>query len=260
MTPQLIDTHAHLFHEDYADRLDQVLQRAEETGIGAIICVGLDLPTSEQAVTIAETYPKVWAAVGIHPHDAEDAPPEALHNLESLATHNKVVAIGETGLDYVRNQSPPEVQRALFQGQLELARSLDLPVVVHNRRADDDLLATMQAAGHAKGVLHCFSSTPEFARIAIDFGFHISFTGTVTYGKNRNESVLKAVGLERVMVETDCPYLAPVPHRGKANEPAFVRHVAEKIAGICGTTLEEVTRTTTANAQELFRLPNGSSG
>ena len=255
---QLIDTHAHLFAEEYRDRLDDVLKRAGEAGVAAVICVGLDLPTSEQAVTIAETYPNVWAAVGVHPHDSREAPPDVLHRLEALASHEKVVAIGETGLDYVRDISPPETQRALYQGQLELARSLDLPAIVHNRRADGDLLAIIQAVGHAKGVLHCFSSTPEFARQALDFGFHLSFTGTVTYGKNRNEAVLKAVGLERVMVETDCPYLAPVPHRGKTNEPAFARHVAEKIAMICGTTLEEVARITTANARRLFDGLNGS--
>lgn len=249
---QLIDTHAHLFCDDYKGRLDEILQRAEEAGVAAVICVGLDLPTSEQAVTIAETYPGVWAAVGIHPHESQEAPPDVLQRLEELAAHDRVVAIGETGLDYVRNISPPEVQRALFQGQLELARSLELPAIVHNRQADVDTLAIVETVGHLAGVLHCFSSSPAVARIAIELGSHISFTGTVTYGKNRNEAVLKTVGLERVMVETDCPYLAPVPHRGKTNEPAFVRHVAEKIAGICGTTLEEVARITTSNARGLF--------
>ena len=240
--------------------MDEVLRRAGEAGVAAVICVGLDLPSSEASIALAEAYPNVWAAVGVHPHDAGDAPPDVLQRLETLAAHEKVVAIGETGLDYHRNLSPPEVQRSLFQGQLELARSLDLPAIVHNRQADEDLWAVMQKVGHRKGVLHCFSSTPDLARQALDFGFHISFTGTVTIpkgthsgGKNRNAAVLEAVGLERVMVETDGPYLAPVPHRGKTNEPAFVRHIAEKIAGICGTTLEEVARITTANARRLFR-------
>jgi len=233
-----------------------MLKRAGEAGVGAVICVGLDLPTSQQAITIAETYPNVWAAVGVHPHDSREAPPDVLQRLEALAAHDRVVAIGETGLDYVRDLSPREVQRSLFQGQLELARSLDLPAIVHNRRADEDLWAVMQTVGHRKGVLHCFSSPPDFARRAIDFGFHISFTGTVTFGKNDNAAVLQAVGLGHVMVETDGPYLAPVPHRGKTNEPAFVRHIAEKIAGICGTTLEEVARITTVNAEMLFARLN----
>lgn len=250
--PGLIDTHAHLFYKDYQDRLDEVLQRAREVGVESIICVGLDLPTSEQAIVLAERYPQLWAAVGIHPHDAVDAPANAMEQLEALATHEKVVAIGETGLDYYRDLSPRRVQQQLFCRHLELARSLDLPVIVHNRRADDDVWNTIQEVEHPRGVLHCYSSGPELAQKATEFGFHISFTGTVTYGRNRNTEVLQAVGLDRVMVETDCPYLAPVPHRGKTNEPAYVRFVAEKIAGIQGTTLDEVAKLTTANARALF--------
>ena len=249
---QLIDTHTHLFAEDYHDRLDEVLQRAGEAGVDTIICVGLDLPTSEAAIALAEQYPQVWATVGVHPHDAQDAPPDILKRLETLAAHDRVVAIGETGLDYYRNLSPPEVQRELFREQLELACFLGLPAVVHNRQADGDIFTTLREVGHIKGVLHCFSSVPAFARQVLDFGFHISFTGTVTFGRNDNAAVLQAVGLERVMVETDCPYLAPVPHRGKTNEPAFVRHTAEKVAEVCGVTLAEMARVTTANARRLF--------
>ena len=248
----LIDTHAHLFYKDYRERLDEVLERAAEAGVGSIICVGLDLATSGQAIALAEAHPNLWATVGIHPHEVKDTPDDYLDRLKALASHGKVVALGEMGLDYYRNLSPPELQRKVFQGQLELAQSLDLPVVVHNREADENLMAIMLAVGHTKGVVHCFSSTPGFARKVIDFGFHISFTGTVTFGKNHNAAVLEAVGLERVLVETDCPYLTPVPHRGKTNEPAFVRHTAEKIAGLCGLTLEEVARVTTANAEQLF--------
>lgn len=248
----LIDTHAHLFYKDYHDQLDEVLGRAAEAGVGQIICVGLDLATSGQAIALAEAHPNLWATVGIHPHDVKDTPVDYLDRLKALAAHDKVVALGEMGLDDYRNLSPPDVQREVFRGQLELAQSLDLPAVVHNRDADEDLMAIMQAVGHTKGVVHCFSSTPDFARQVIDIGFHISFTGTVTFGKNHNAEVLQAVGLERVMVETDCPYLTPVPHRGKTNEPAFVRHTAERIAGICGLTLEEVAEITTANAEQLF--------
>ena len=248
----LIDTHAHLFYKDYRDQLDDVLQRAEDAGVEAIICVGLDLPTSEQAIELADKYPQLWAAVGVHPHDAIDAPGDAMEQLEALASHDKVVAIGEIGLDYYRDLSPWKAQQDLFRQHLELARSLDLPVIVHNRRADDDVWKILQEMDHRKGVLHCYSSGPELAGQAIEFGFHISFTGTVTFGKNRNADVLRAVGLDRVMVETDCPYLAPVPHRGKTNEPAYVRLVAERIAEIQGATLEDVARITTANARGLF--------
>jgi len=258
MAATLIDTHAHLFYQDYQDRLDEVLNRAAEAGVGAIICVGLDVPTSEQAIALAETYPAIWATVGVHPHEAENAPADHLKRLEALASHEKVVAIGELGLDYCRNISPPDAQRGVFQGQLELARSLDLPAVVHNREADDDLIAILRKVDHRNGVVHCFSSSPAFARLVIDFGFHISFTGTVTYGKNDNAAVLREVGLDRVMVETDCPYLAPAPQRGKTNEPAFVRHTAAKIAEICGLTLDQVAAQTTATARRLFAGMNGA--
>ncbi|UCH09539.1 MAG: TatD family hydrolase [Fidelibacterota bacterium] len=257
MTPHLIDTHAHLFYKDYQDKLNEVLQRAENAGVEAIICVGLDLATSEASIALAEQYPNIWATVGVHPHDVKDAPADVLQQLENLAGHAKVVAIGETGLDYYRNLSPPEDQRRLCRAQLELARSLGLPAVVHNRNADEDLFTILEDVGHTKGVLHCFSSTLEFARQALGFGFHISFTGTVTFAKSGNAAVLEAVGLERVMVETDSPYLAPVPYRGKTNEPAYVRHVAEKVAETCGVSLGEVAAVTTANARQLFARMDG---
>lgn len=265
MAATLIDTHAHIFYKDYHDQLDAVLERAAQAGVDTIICVGLDVPTSEQAITLAETYPNpavgginVWATVGVHPHEAENAPADHLKRLEELASHEKVVAIGEMGLDYFRNISPPDVQQGVFQGQLELARSLELPAVVHNREADDDLMAILRKVGHGNGVVHCFSSPPAFAGQVIDFGFHISFTGTVTYPKSNNAAVLREVGLERVMVETDCPYLAPAPQRGKTNEPAFVRHTAAKIAEICGLTLDQVAAQTTANARRLFTRMHGA--
>ncbi len=248
----LIDTHAHLFYEQYADQMDAVLARAAEAGVGAIICVGLDLETSRAAIALAERYPNMWATVGVHPHDAKDAPPDALERLAELARHPRVVAVGETGLDYYRNLSPPEVQRDLFRGQLALAGKLNLPVVVHNREADEDVLAELRRAGHEQGVVHCFSSAPEVARQVLELGFHISFTGTVTFGKNHNEAVLQEVGLERVMVETDCPYLSPVPRRGKTNEPAYLAYTAGKIGAICGLSLDEVARRTTATALGLF--------
>ena len=253
-----IDTHAHLFYKDYHSQLDEVLERAAVAGVGSIICVGLDLATSGEAVALAEAHPNLWATVGIHPHEVKDAPADYLDRLKALAGHEKVVALGEMGLDYYRNLSPPELQRKVFQGQLELAQSLDLPAVVHNRGgADEDLMAIMEAVGHTRGVVHCFSSTPGFARQVIDFGFHISFTGTVTFGKNHNAAVLEAVGLDRVLVETDCPYLAPVPVRGKTNEPSYLPHTVSKIAEICSLPVQEVIDITSRNARAFFRLQNG---
>ena len=256
----LIDTHAHLFYKDLADQLDEVLDRAQAAGVEAVICVGLDLATSRQAVALAEKYPFIWATAGVHPHDAGEAPEGYLQQLEQLASHPRVVAIGEMGLDFYRNLSPPETQRRVFREQLELAKSVDLPVVVHNREADEALYAALTVAGHRKGVVHCFSSAVPFARQILDFGLEISFTGTVTFGKNHNASVLEAVGLEHIMVETDCPYLAPVPKRGKTNEPSYLRHTVAAIADICSTTAEAVGEITTANARRLFGLHGSDSG
>ena len=248
----LIDTHAHLFYKDYDGRLDDLFKRASDAGVGAIIVPGLDLKTSGQAVALAEQYTQVWATVGIHPHDVDKAPSDVLTQLKSLAAHEKVVAIGETGLDFYRDLSPREAQDRVFRGHLERAADLDLPVIVHNRNADDALMRLLRDVGHTTGVVHCFSSAPQFAREMLDFGFHISFTGTVTFPKSTNAAVLQAVGLDKVMVETDSPYLAPVPKRGRTNEPAYVRHVARRIAEILDMTVEQVADITTANALKLF--------
>lgn len=250
----LIDTHAHIFYKDYHGKMDDILARAESAGVGKIICVGLDIKTSQQAIALAEQHDNIWATVGIHPHDAENAPDDYIDQLRELARHPKVAAIGEMGLDYFRNYSPPELQREQFRAQLELAGELGKPAVVHNRAADADMLKILAEVGHGNGVMHCFSSGAQMARKVIEMGLHISFTGTVTYGKNNNANVLKTVGLERVMVETDCPYLAPVPKRGKTNEPSYVVHTAKRIAEICGTTLDDVAAITTANAERLFGI------
>ncbi len=250
----LIDTHAHIFYKDYHGKMDDILARAESAGVGQIICVGLDIKTSQQAIALAEEHANIWATVGVHPHDAEGAPADYIDQLRELADHPRVVAIGEMGLDYFRNYSPHELQRQQLRAQLELAAELDKPAVIHNRAADDDMLKILTEVGHGKGVMHCFSSSAHVARQVIELGLHLSFTGTVTYGKNDNAHVLKTMGLERVMVETDCPYLAPVPTRGKTNEPSFVVHTAERIAEICGATLDEVAAITTANAQRLFGI------
>ena len=256
----MIDTHAHLFYKDFAGQLDEVLDRARAAGVEAIICVGLDLASSETAIALAEKYPFIWATAGVHPHDAGEAPDGYLLQLEQLASHPRVVAIGEMGLDFYRNHSPAETQQRVFREQLELAKSLDLPVVVHNREADEALYAALTSARHSRGVVHCFSSAVPFARQILDFGLEISFTGTVTFGKNHNAAVLEAVGLGHVMVETDCPYLAPTPKRGKTNEPSYLRHTVAAIAEICGTTAEAVGEITTANARRLFGLPDSASG
>ncbi|MCH7574621.1 MAG: TatD family hydrolase [Candidatus Marinimicrobia bacterium] len=253
----MIDTHAHLFYRDFEGQLESVIQRAWDAGLSHLICVGLNLATSEQAINIAEKHDHVWATVGVHPHDAGAAPVDYLAHLERMASHEKVVAIGEMGLDFFRNLTPPERQIDVFREQLALARSLNLPAIIHSRQADDAIFETVSGIGHHNAVVHCFSSAADFARKMVDMGLHISFTGTVTFGKNHNAAALQEVGLEKVMVETDCPYLAPVPMRGKTNEPSYLPHTVSKIAEICSLPAQEVADITSRNARAFFGLQNG---
>lgn len=250
-----VDTHAHLYYDDLDSQLDGVIERAEAAGVAQIVCVGTDLATSRQSITIAETYSGVFATVGVHPHDAKDAPEGYLAELEKLASHPKVVAMGEMGLDYFRNLSPQDVQRDIFRAQLMLAAELGLPAVIHNRDADKDLLDILRKVDHKRSVLHCFSSDVGMAEEAIGIGCVLSFTGNVTFGKNHTASVLTAVSMDRIMLETDCPFVAPVPNRGKLNEPSNIPYIAKRISEIKGTTVEEVAQITTASAREFFGLP-----
>ena len=253
----MIDTHAHLFYRDFEGQLESIIQRAWDAGLSHLICVGLNLATSEQAINIAEKHDHVWATVGVHPHDAGAAPGDYLDHLERMASHEKVVAIGEMGLDFFRNLTPPERQIDVFREQLALARTLNLPAIIHSRQADDAIFETVSGVGHYNAVVHCFSSDAAFARKMVDMGLHISFTGTVTFGKNHNAAALQEAGLEKVMVETDCPYLAPVPVRGKTNEPSYLPHTVSKIAEICSLPVQEVVDITSRNARAFFGLQNG---
>ncbi len=266
----LIDTHAHLdFPQFDADR-PAVIERAGVAGVKAIVNVGADLISSRRAVALAEQYPSIYAAVGMHPHDAKKLDGATLAELRDLAQHPKVVAVGEIGLDFYRNLSPRDVQRRAFQAQLAWAARLGKPVIIHDRDAHDeimDILAGWAAGlessppaasqvGHLAGrlgVLHTFSGDLAMAGRAIDLGFYISISGPVTYKNARRlPDIVPALPLNRLLLETDCPYLAPHPHRGKRNEPAYVRLVAERIAALRGITYDELARATTANAQHLF--------
>ena len=247
----LIDTHAHIYYEDYADRIDDVIQAAYDKGVKKIISVGVDLATSEKCIKLSEKYPSVYAACGYHPHEAAKAPRGYLYELEEFYAHTKVVAVGEIGLDYHYNFSEPRDQKKVYLEQLEMASSLDLPAVVHCRKSDDDILSGIQESGHKSGVIHCFNSDLDFANSILKTGFCISFTGIITFVKDLEE-VVKTIPLDQMMVETDSPYLSPKPHRGKKNEPAYVMHVAEKIANLKEISLEEVANTTTETAYNLF--------
>ena len=248
---KLIDTHAHIYYDDYSDRMDDVIQAAADNGVEKIISVGVDLATSEECIRLAEKYPSVYATCGYHPHEAVKAPKGYLYELESFYEHPKVVAVGEIGLDYHYHFSEPRDQKKVFREQLEMANSLDLPAVVHCRESDDDILCGMQQSGHESGVIHCFTSSLDFANAILETGFCISFTGIITFVKELEE-VVKKIPLEKMMVETDSPYLSPKPHRGKKNEPAFAVHVAKKIAELKEISLNEVADTTTETAYNLF--------
>ena len=261
----LIDTHAHLdFSQFDADR-QEVITRAQEAGVEIIVNAGAGLEASQAGVALAETYPQVYAAVGVHPHEAKTLNEDVLEKLQALAQHPKVVAIGEIGLDYYRDRSPRPVQRQAFQQQLTLARELGKPIIVHDREAHKDVMNMLRRwvqsyqssviSHRPVGVMHCFSGDLAMAREVIAMRFYISIPGPVTFTNARRlPELVRALPLERLLVETDCPYLTPHPHRGKRNEPAYVRLVAEAIAQIKGIPLEQVARITTANARALFGL------
>jgi TatD DNase family protein len=252
----LIDTHAHLEMDAYDRDREAVLERAAQAGVEVIVTVGTTLPDAEKAVALARRYAPVYAAVGIHPHDVKQVDAATYDALRGLARQPKVVAIGEIGLDFFYNHSPREVQLRRFCEQMDLAAELDLPVIIHDREAHAETLAILQSfSGRLQGVLHCFSGDLAMARKCLEMGFHLSIAGPVTYRKAEQlREVALAAPLERLLVETDAPYLAPLPYRGKRNEPAYVAQTARYLAVIRGLPFEELARQTTANARQLFRF------
>jgi TatD DNase family protein len=248
----LIDSHAHLTMKQYRRDLPSVLKRARQAGVTAVITVGVDLASSEAGVALAEVSEDVFAAVGVHPHDARMLDQATLERLEELAGNAKVVAIGEIGLDFYRDLSPRHVQERAFRKQIALARKHELPIIVHDREAHRRTIEILRDERVERGVLHCFSGDVNMARQAMDLGFHISFAGPITYDGKRAGEILKHVVPDRIMVETDCPYLAPVPFRGKRNEPAYVRYVLEKVARLLGRPTDEIAYLTESNTRTLL--------
>ena len=255
----LIDSHAHIQGKEYAGESAAVIQRAGEAGVEQIIVVGGagDMSSNTAAVALAESCAGLYATVGMHPHDAKDVGEEELRDLKELAAHPKVIAVGETGLDYYYNHSPREVQRRVFAQFICLAEETGLPLVVHERDAASEALGLLRSegAGKIRGVIHCFTGDYDAARNYLDLGFYLSFTGIITF-KNAEalREVVRKVPMDRMFLETDSPYLTPVPHRGKRNEPAYVRFVAETVASVKGLNIEEVASVTTNNVRALFRI------
>ncbi|MBL4954220.1 TatD family hydrolase [Neobacillus sp. OS1-32] len=253
----LFDTHAHLNDEQYHEDLQDVIERAQNEGVTHMVVVGFDRPTIQKAMELAEAYAFIYACVGWHPVDAIDMTEEDLHWIEQLASHPKVVALGEMGLDYHWDKSPKEIQKQVFRKQIRLAKKVKLPIVIHNREATADIIEILKQEGAEEvgGIMHCFSSSPEVAKECIKMNFYISLGGPVTFkNAKKPKEVAAEVPLDRLLIETDCPYLAPHPYRGKRNEPGYVRLVAAQIAEIKGLTLEEVAAATTRNAKKLFAI------
>lgn len=256
MSAMFFDTHAHYDAEAFDQDRDEVLASLPERDVSLAVNPGCDVPSSRKAVELAQTWPFLYAAVGYHPENCAPCTPEDLNVLRELAGEPKVVAIGEIGLDYYWEENPPrERQQQVFRDQLALAEELDLPVIVHDREAHADSLSIIRDFPRVRGVFHCYSGSAEMARELVRLGWMISFTGVLTY-KNARRAVeaAQAVPLERIMIETDSPYMAPVPHRGKRNDSGYVRYVCEKLAEIKGVSREDCARITMENGKRFYGI------
>ena len=252
----LFDTHAHYYSEAFDPDRDEVLSALPAAGVGLVLCPGCDLPTSRQSIDLAERYPHVYAAAGVHPEDALGLPADWLDQVAAMTRHPKVKAIGEIGLDYYWAENPPkEFQQMVFRRQLQMALELDLPVIVHDREAHGDSLSIIREFPAVTGVFHCFSGSPEMAEELLKRGWYLGFDGPITYKNARRAPEVAAITpLERMVVETDAPYLSPVPVRGRRNDSRYLPHVIAKLAEWKGVTPEEMTRITCENGKRLFRL------
>lgn len=252
-----IDSHSHLDDERFNEDRDILIKSLKENKVDIVINIGADLETSINSVKLADKYDNIYATIGVHPHSASEVTLETLNLFREMAKNNRVVAIGEIGLDYYYDNSPRDLQRKWFKEQLKLAKGLNLPVVIHSRDAAKETFDMIKDAqdGTLRGVMHCFSGSVEMAKEYIKLGFYISIGGPVTFKNARVvREVAEAVPLDKLLIETDCPYLTPEPYRGKRNEPIYVRYVAEKIAEIKNISIEEVARHTSKNTKELFGI------
>ncbi|MGB8316552.1 MAG: TatD family hydrolase, partial [Ignavibacteriaceae bacterium] len=253
----LIDTHAHLFLPNFENDADEVIERARNDGIDYIIVPATDIKTSNQVLDLCDKYDFIYGAVGVHPHDTKDWNTSLLNEIKELAKHSKIVAIGEIGLDYYYDFSPKEKQIEAFKSQIDLAIELNLPVIIHNRESNKDMLKIIKeyCGSGLKAQFHCFSSPIEYANEYIRMGHFVSFTGNITFKKaDKLRDTLSKISLEHVMIETDSPFMTPVPHRGKRNEPAYIKLVAEKIAEVHNLSMEDISRFTSYNVFRMFGI------
>lgn len=258
----LIDTHCHLDMKPYRHAPETVIRDAAQWGVTRIITIGIDLESSRMAVELARRFPGIWASIGIHPHNVADVDGETYDRLRQLAAdkNNKVAGYGEIGLDFAKNYAPRETQIAHFERQLDIARELHLPLIIHDRDAHEETMNILKSRGPfpAGGVMHCFSGDIALARRVMELGLYISIPGIVTFNNSEDmQQVAREIPLERMIIETDGPFLPPVPYRGKPNKPEYIIYTAQKIADLRGISLDEVARATTRNAETLFGLPQG---
>jgi TatD DNase family protein len=250
----LTDTHCHLYYKDLKKDLQGVFDRANKLGVNRFICAATNMEDVHQCIEIAENYDQVFCSSGIHPHDTKDAPKNYIEKIYNLMSNDNMVAIGEIGLDYYRNISDSNIQKKRLREQLKIALEIDKPVIIHNREADEDMISILTEFPEISGVAHCFSSNLDMANQLLELGYYISFSGNLTFKNSHLPSIAKELPLDRLLVETDSPFLSPVPFRGKPNEPARVRYVAEKLAEIHNIALEEIANITSDNASKIFRL------
>ncbi len=252
----MIDSHCHIDTEQFSEDWEQVVSDAIDSGVEYIIVPGIEPKTFSRLIEVTDSHSRLFRGIGIHPHNANDCNSSALKSVEELSNSDKVVAIGEIGLDYYYDFAPKESQHRAFIEQINIAKNMNLPIIVHNRDSDEDLLEILKKEqnGNLTGVLHCFSGNTEMMKQAIDLGFNVSFTGNITFKKTNLTEVVKETPMDRLLLETDSPWMSPIPHRGKRNEPKFVRKVAEKISEIKNIPINEVISMTSANAKKLFRL------
>ncbi len=257
----LIDTHAHLYLDRFAEDREAVLRRAEDAGVETIVLPAIDVPSIRQAVDLCEAHDGLYAMTGLHPSETEEATEDDLEAVKEWCSHPSVVAVGESGLDYYWDRSFDDEQEAFFRRHIRLAMAVDLPLVIHNREATEDILAILEeehvradAPERMRGILHCYVDPPEVAERAWNLGFFVGVGGIMTFSNSEVDRHVEEVPLEHIVIETDSPYLAPEPHRGDRNEPAYVRHVAERLAEVKDVPVEQVAEATTRNARAIYEL------